>query len=52
MNEAMQNLLTRRSCRAYKPELIEEEITEFDRIPLARFERLVDYAVEGKFIVT
>ena len=33
-------------------ELIEEEINELDRIPLARFERLVDYAVEGKFIVT
>jgi hypothetical protein len=33
-------------------ELIEEAITELDRIPLPRFERLVDFAVEGKFIVT
>ncbi len=33
-------------------ELIEEALTEFDRIPLTRFERLVDFAVEGKFIVT
>ena len=33
-------------------ELIEEAIAELDRIPLTRFERLVDFAVEGKFIVT
>jgi hypothetical protein len=33
-------------------ELLEEAVTELDHIPLTRFERLVDFAVEGKFIIT